>query len=66
MRGSLLLWPLWACLCLCADQDIITILEAQSGLSSFIGHLQSYPDLIDTINEGAFTGAFQDDHPISE
>lgn len=61
----MLLWTLWASFCLCADQDIITILEAQSGLSSFIEYLKSYPDLVDIINEGAFTGAFQEGASIS-
>lgn len=39
-----------------ADQDIITILNQQSGISTFIGLLQGYPKLIDTLNAGTFSG----------
>ncbi|KAK6379424.1 hypothetical protein LTS17_006342 [Exophiala oligosperma] len=38
-----------------ADQDIITILNQQSGISTFIGLLQGYPKLIDTLNAGTFS-----------
>ncbi|ETN41438.1 uncharacterized protein HMPREF1541_03374 [Cyphellophora europaea CBS 101466] len=52
----LLLGPLlFAGLCYCADQDVLTILNQQAGISTFISHLESYPDLIDTLNNGTFT-----------
>jgi hypothetical protein len=57
MPWYLLLWPLFvAILGHCADQDILTILGQQSGISTFIDHLQKYPDLIDTLNGGSHTG----------
>lgn len=42
--------------CFAADQDIITILNQQSGISTFIGLLQGFPKLIDTLNGGTFSG----------
>ncbi|KAK5035403.1 hypothetical protein LTS07_002840 [Exophiala sideris] len=38
-----------------ADQDIITILNQQTGISTFIGYLQQFPDLIDLLNNGTFS-----------
>lgn len=39
-----------------ADQDVITILDQQVGLQTFCGHLMNYPDLVQTLNEGTYTG----------
>ncbi|KAJ9640644.1 hypothetical protein H2204_003273 [Knufia peltigerae] len=48
-----------------ADQDIITILNQQSGISTFIGLLQGYPKLIDTLNAGTFSVLVPNDEAIA-
>lgn len=47
---------LFAGLCYAADQDILTILGQQTGISTFIKHLEAFPDLVQTLNNGTFTG----------
>jgi hypothetical protein len=42
--------------CLAADQDILTILKQQNGISTFTGLLEQFPDLISVLNHGAFSG----------
>ncbi len=42
--------------CFAADQDILTILNQQSGVSTFISLLEQFPDLVDTLNGGSFSG----------
>ena len=42
--------------CFAADQDILTILNQQSGISTFVSLLEQFPDLIDTLNGGSFSG----------
>lgn len=42
--------------CWAADQDVLTILEQQSGISTFVGLLEQFPDLVDTLNGGTFSG----------
>lgn len=36
--------------------DILSILNQQNGISSFVALLQQFPDLIDTLNNGTFSG----------
>lgn len=47
---------LFAGLSSCADQDVLTILRQQTGISTFIRNLEAHPDLIDTLNNGTYTG----------
>lgn len=42
--------------CLAADQDILTILKQQSGISTFTGLLEQLPDVVDVLNKGTFSG----------
>lgn len=42
--------------CWAADQDVLTILEQQSDISTFVGLLQQFPDLVDILNGGTFSG----------
>lgn len=42
--------------CLAADQDILTILKQQKGISTFTGFLDQLPDLVDILNQGIFSG----------
>jgi hypothetical protein len=42
--------------CFAADQDILTILNQQSAISTFISLLEQFTDLIDTLNGGSFSG----------
>lgn len=44
-----------------ADQDILTILGQQSGISTFLGFLEQSPDLVVVLNEGTFSGMDQPD-----
>ena len=39
-----------------ADQDVLTILRQQSDLSTFTTLIEQYPDLVDMLNNGTFTG----------
>lgn len=41
--------------CFAADQDVLTILQQQSGISTFIGLLEQFTDLIDLLNQGSFS-----------
>ncbi len=41
--------------CLAADQDILTILKQQSDISTFVGILEQFQDLIDILNQGTFS-----------
>lgn len=56
MQALILTLLLFAGLCHGADQDILTILGQQTGISTFITHLEAHPDLIDTLNNGTHTG----------
>jgi hypothetical protein len=55
------LWKLfWASLnllasCLAADQDILTILNQQTGVSDFVALLSQNTDLVDVLNRGTFS-----------
>ena len=42
--------------CLAADQDVLTILKQQNGISTFVGLLEQFQDLIDILNNGPFSG----------
>ena len=42
--------------CLAADQDVLTILQEQNDISTFIGLLEQFTDLVDILNQGTFTG----------
>lgn len=42
--------------CLAADQDILTILKQQAGISTFTGYLEQLPDVVDILNQGTFSG----------
>jgi hypothetical protein len=42
--------------CLAADQDILTILKQQNGISTFAGFLEQLPDVVDILNQGTFSG----------
>lgn len=42
--------------CLAADQDILSILKQQNGISTFTGLLEQFPDLIAILNQGTFSG----------
>jgi len=42
--------------CLAADQDILTILKQQTGISTFLGYLEDLPDLVAILNAGTFSG----------
>lgn len=42
--------------CLAADQDILTILKQQNGISTFTGLLEQLPDVVDVLNKGTFSG----------
>ncbi len=46
----------WALCCLAANQDILTILNQQTGISTFTGLLEQFPALVDTLNGGTFSG----------
>ncbi|EXJ67682.1 uncharacterized protein A1O5_09028 [Cladophialophora psammophila CBS 110553] len=41
---------------LAADQDVLTILKQQTGISTFIGLLEQFTDLVNTLNQGTFSG----------
>lgn len=40
---------------LCADQDILTILQQQDNLSTFTAYVQQNQDIVDILNNGTFT-----------
>ena len=40
---------------LCADQDILTILQQQDNLSTFTAFVQQNQDIVDILNNGTFT-----------
>jgi hypothetical protein len=42
--------------CLAADQDILTILKQQNGISTFTGFLEQLPDVVEILNQGIFSG----------
>jgi hypothetical protein len=42
--------------CLAADQDILTILKRQNGISTFTGLLEPFPDLIAILNQETCSG----------
>ncbi|KIW93818.1 uncharacterized protein Z519_05133 [Cladophialophora bantiana CBS 173.52] len=46
----------FASCCLAADQDVLTILKQQTGISTFIGLLEQFTDLVNTLNQGTFSG----------
>ncbi|KAI1629219.1 hypothetical protein EDD37DRAFT_644980 [Exophiala viscosa] len=48
-----------------ADQDILTILNQQTGISTFTGYLQQFPGLIDLLNNGTFSVLVPNDQAIS-
>ena len=54
-RVAFATFSLVAC-CLAADQDVLTILQQQSGISTFIALLEQYTDLVDILNQGTFSG----------
>jgi hypothetical protein len=41
--------------CLAADQDVLTILKQQNDISTFIGLLEQFDDLVDILNQGTFS-----------
>jgi hypothetical protein len=41
--------------CLAADQDILTILNQQTGISDFVTLLSRNTDLVNILNQGAFS-----------
>ncbi|KAJ9610736.1 hypothetical protein H2200_005513 [Cladophialophora chaetospira] len=58
--------------CLAADQDVLTILKQQSDISTFIGILEQFDDLVNILNQGTFSvlvpnnealAAFTNDNP---
>nr|KAK5435810.1 hypothetical protein LTR18_009812 [Exophiala xenobiotica] len=51
--------------CFAADQDILTILNQQSGISTFISLLEQFTDLIDTLNGGSFSVLAPNDQAIA-
>lgn len=42
--------------CFAADQDILTILKQQNDITTFVGLLEQFPDLVEVLNQGAFSG----------
>ncbi|KEF52441.1 uncharacterized protein A1O9_11682 [Exophiala aquamarina CBS 119918] len=51
--------------CLAADQDILTILKQQTGISTFTGFLEQLPDLVEILNQGTFSVLIPDDDAFS-
>ncbi|KIW18496.1 hypothetical protein PV08_02784 [Exophiala spinifera] len=51
--------------CFAADQDIITILNQQSGISTFTSLLKGFPSLIETLNGGTFSVLAPNDEAIA-
>ena len=41
---------------LAADQDILTILKQQDGISTFTAMLEQFQDLVDILNQDTFSG----------
>lgn len=50
--------------CLAADQDILTILKQQNGISTFTGLLEQLPGVVDILNQGVFSGTGHQDRTI--
>jgi hypothetical protein len=48
-----------ATLCWSADQDVLTILKQQSDIGLFTTYLELFPDIIDLLNQGIFTGVYK-------
>ena len=40
----------------CANQDILTILGQQTGVDTFTGYLKQFPEIVNLLNSGTFTG----------
>ena len=47
--------------CWAADQDILTILNQQSGVSTFISLLEQFPNVTNILNQGTFSGMIIDE-----
>ena len=45
-----------ALICLSRAQELLSVLAQQPSLSQFSSYLQKYPDLVETLNSGTFTG----------
>lgn len=58
LHAVLLVVTALATLCWSADQDILTILKQQSNIGLFTTYLELFPDVIDTLNQGTFTGTY--------
>lgn len=65
MKALILGLLLFVRLCYGADQDVLTILGQETGISTFIKHLEAYPDLVDTLNDGTHTGSHLHLNPSS-
>jgi hypothetical protein len=55
LSGAAIIFSLIAT-CHCASQDIITILNQQSGISTFTSLLTQFTDLTELLDQGPFTG----------
>ncbi|KAK5048651.1 hypothetical protein LTR84_005742 [Exophiala bonariae] len=51
--------------CLAADQDILTILRQQNGISTFTGFLEQLPDVVEILNGGIFSVLIPNDDAFS-
>ncbi|KIW24089.1 uncharacterized protein PV07_09823 [Cladophialophora immunda] len=48
-----------------ADQDVLTILKQQTGISTFIGLLEQFEDLVDILNQGTFSVLIPNDQALA-
>ncbi|KIX99739.1 uncharacterized protein Z520_04375 [Fonsecaea multimorphosa CBS 102226] len=48
-----------------ADQDILTILQQQTGISTFIGLLEQFSDLVNVLNQGTFSVLIPNDQALA-
>ncbi|OAP56428.1 hypothetical protein AYL99_09607 [Fonsecaea erecta] len=53
------------CYCFAADQDILTILGQQSGISTFVGLLEQFTDLVNILNQGTFSVLIPNDKALA-
>ncbi|KAH0839137.1 hypothetical protein AYO21_04730 [Fonsecaea monophora] len=51
--------------CFAASQDVLTILQQQSGISTFVGLLEQFTDLVDTLNQGTFSVLIPNDQALA-
>ncbi|KIW66132.1 hypothetical protein, variant [Phialophora macrospora] len=51
--------------CLAADQDVLTILKQQNGISTFVALLEQFDDLVDILNQGTFSVLVPNDQALA-